>query len=283
MIATPVCQLAGCVGLFLSLQQGLSLSRAHRREKGFLGGIARESLPSPTRHQLANLVTRHACPLRLPVFAGQLLSSSAPRCSSAPQLLSPCYSSAPATFISRSADTVYKMSRMHTNATSVSKRNHCQKPFPLLIRFLVICLCISYSSAWRSPAARNAVPPALINIRRGCAALLFGSYLLPTSSVFAAADVPSTNGKTTSSIIYKSGKNPRPADPSNPKAGTRKDSTFLKCLSSCKQDCQVRAHWQGVIIPSSCAHPPPKTPYLYLPFFLFPSVNHPRPWLRAPQ
>ena len=39
-------------------------------------------------------------------------------------------------------------------------------------------------------------------------------------------------------LVYKSGKNPAPVDPNDPKKGSKKDSTFLRCLSSCKQDCQ---------------------------------------------
>ena len=39
-------------------------------------------------------------------------------------------------------------------------------------------------------------------------------------------------------LYYKSGKNPVPLDPNNPKVGSKKDSSFLRALSSCKQDCQ---------------------------------------------
>ena len=39
-------------------------------------------------------------------------------------------------------------------------------------------------------------------------------------------------------LIWKSGKNPAPVDPNDPKKGTKKDSSFLRCLSGCKQDCQ---------------------------------------------
>jgi len=39
-------------------------------------------------------------------------------------------------------------------------------------------------------------------------------------------------------LVWKTGKNPVVVDPNDPKKGSKKDYTFLKCLSGCKQDCQ---------------------------------------------
>ena len=39
-------------------------------------------------------------------------------------------------------------------------------------------------------------------------------------------------------LVWKTGKNPVMVDPNDPKKGSKKDYTFLKCLSGCKQDCQ---------------------------------------------
>ena len=39
-------------------------------------------------------------------------------------------------------------------------------------------------------------------------------------------------------IIYKSGKSPKQEDPNDPKKGTKKESSFLRCLSNCKANCQ---------------------------------------------
>ena len=79
-------------------------------------------------------------------------------------------------------------------------------------------------------ADRGAVARALA---RGCLVglpLLCPLVLTPSrSSAVQQASAP---------LVYKSGKNPTPVDPSDPKKGSKKDSTFLRCLSSCKQDCQ---------------------------------------------
>jgi hypothetical protein len=40
-------------------------------------------------------------------------------------------------------------------------------------------------------------------------------------------------------VEYKSGKNPYGIDKNDPKKGTKKDYTFLKCISNCKSDCEL--------------------------------------------
>jgi hypothetical protein len=39
-------------------------------------------------------------------------------------------------------------------------------------------------------------------------------------------------------LTYKSGKSPTAANPNNPKEGTKKEPSFLRCVSNCKSDCQ---------------------------------------------
>ena len=39
-------------------------------------------------------------------------------------------------------------------------------------------------------------------------------------------------------LFYKSGKNPVPPNPPDSKEGTKKDTTFLRCMSNCKSNCQ---------------------------------------------
>ena len=56
-------------------------------------------------------------------------------------------------------------------------------------------------------------------------ALLLISIPLTTGVHFSSAAEP---------LVYKSGKNPVPVDKNDPRAGTRKDTKFLRCLSNCK-------------------------------------------------
>ena len=45
--------------------------------------------------------------------------------------------------------------------------------------------------------------------------------------------------KSKSALVYKSGKSPVQEDPNDPKVGSKKEKRFLKCISSCKSDCQA--------------------------------------------
>ena len=55
--------------------------------------------------------------------------------------------------------------------------------------------------------------------------IVCSSVCFTDASILRAVDNP---------IVYKSGKNPIPIDKNDPKAGTRKDIKFLRCLSACK-------------------------------------------------
>lgn len=100
-------------------------------------------------------------------------------------------------------------------------------PLLLLLPVLLLCSCLLTANAWLPNF------PAPSRLRRAAAAsLLLGTFSFAT--VESAMGVSKPEGPA---LVYKSGKNPRP-NPSDPKAGSKKDSTFLKCLSSCKQDCQ---------------------------------------------
>lgn len=88
-------------------------------------------------------------------------------------------------------------------------------------------------SIWRTAHAWMPSLVASARLRRAAAAsLLLGTLTL--APMDGALGVSKPEGPA---LVYKSGKNPRP-NPSDPKAGSKKDSSFLKCLSSCKQDCQ---------------------------------------------
>ena len=58
------------------------------------------------------------------------------------------------------------------------------------------------------------------------------SFPLLNSPSYAAVD------KSNTLTIYKSGKSPKQEDANDPKKGTKKETSFLRCLSNCKADCQ---------------------------------------------
>ncbi len=64
-----------------------------------------------------------------------------------------------------------------------------------------------------------------LHIGRNIGVLLLLSLPLTYGVPFSTASEP---------LVYKSGKNPVPVDKNDPKAGTRKDTKFLRCLSNCK-------------------------------------------------
>ena len=39
--------------------------------------------------------------------------------------------------------------------------------------------------------------------------------------------------------VFKSGRNPSPVDKNDPKKGSKKDTSFLRCVSNCKNDCEL--------------------------------------------
>lgn len=101
---------------------------------------------------------------------------------------------------------------------------------------LLALLCWRCSAAWLTPRFKHTLATtAAATFLLGCPAPPSLQSSLPTLALVLPAhakDVPAT------ATIWKSGKNPRPVNPSDPKVGSKKDSSFLKCLSSCKQDCQ---------------------------------------------
>ena len=63
--------------------------------------------------------------------------------------------------------------------------------------------------------------------------LLIASPFLPGSIDFALAK------ENSEAKIFLSGKNPIATQGGDPKAGTKKDIKFLRCLSNCKSKCQL--------------------------------------------
>ena len=99
---------------------------------------------------------------------------------------------------------------------------------------LVLSTCAALSSAVISTRSR------LWGLRTAAAATTLAALLpllnlpeMPGSGIAYAAEPSGA-----AALIWKSGKNPTPSDPNDPKKGTKKDSSFLRCLSGCKQDCQ---------------------------------------------
>ena len=64
------------------------------------------------------------------------------------------------------------------------------------------------------------------------------TYPLPPTPLFTNSIILSTES-TSTPTIYRSGKNPYPVDKNDPKKGTKKDYSFLKCISNCKSDCEL--------------------------------------------
>lgn len=98
------------------------------------------------------------------------------------------------------------------------------------VMVLIVLFAAMPASAW------------LPNGRKWCfAASACIGVLLPMNGVdqtYPQLSLAHASDAVQSGLIYKSGKNPMPVDPNDPKKGSKKDTSFLRCLSSCKQDCQ---------------------------------------------
>ena len=105
---------------------------------------------------------------------------------------------------------------------------------------LILLLLLASSFALSTLSTKVAIQSA-----RGFAAKI----LLTTSSFYVLLNPP--NSYTTpiaaahaaqpsgSGLVYKSGKNPVQQDPNDPKVGSKKDTSFLRCMSNCKAKCQL--------------------------------------------
>ena len=117
-----------------------------------------------------------------------------------------------------------------------------------MVRLVLVLLAVAIgtSTAWngvrpqkqytrdlrrcQTPSAQHHVPTMfkLVTSVAAAAAVVFAPHDGPAW----AADRP------TAPLIYKSGKNPLPPNPPDSKEGTKKDTTFLRCMSNCKSNCQ---------------------------------------------
>ena len=101
----------------------------------------------------------------------------------------------------------------------------------VIVAFLLL---LTVSSAWQLTRT-TITPPLQLNrhhlVKSISASLFLFSFFSFDGPSFAA-------DKTSSPLIYKSGKNPVPPNPPDSKDGTKKDSNFLRCVSNCKSNCQ---------------------------------------------
>ena len=74
-------------------------------------------------------------------------------------------------------------------------------------------------------------------LRNAIAMPIFFSALFFTVPTISLADNTATLSPNTK--LYVSGRSINPPNKDDPKAGTKKDIKFLRCLSSCKSKCQL--------------------------------------------
>ena len=109
---------------------------------------------------------------------------------------------------------------------------------PWRILSMIVCLSLIVPSEMLLlPPSLTQLTTKLIGISLGVFPATFISMhppIFPTHLILSVENPPS--GTAT---IYRSGKNPYPIDKNDPKKGTKKDYSFLKCVSNCKSDCEL--------------------------------------------
>lgn len=109
------------------------------------------------------------------------------------------------------------------------------------MRFLVSLLCailtVQNTTAFGQPKYQNiASSSAQTHLRAG---FKWASAILITSVLaFGPIDTAIAADAKKPLLTYKSGKSPTAANPNDPKLGTKKEPSFLRCVSNCKSDCQ---------------------------------------------
>jgi hypothetical protein len=112
-----------------------------------------------------------------------------------------------------------------------------------IILFLVAILLCSLSISWSLRISSKSSSYAKTKIKTSAnsfKSIAISSIIAMTT--FISIDIVPTNAiaaETTSALLYKSGKNPVPNKDPNNKEGTKKDSSFLRCMSNCKSRCQA--------------------------------------------
>jgi hypothetical protein len=117
-----------------------------------------------------------------------------------------------------------------------------------MVRLLVLlAVAIGTSTAWRPQQHTRFGAPRPQQTPRADRPVdhvptmfkLVTSVAAAAAVVFAPHDGPAwAADRPTAPLIYKSGKNPLPPNPPDSKEGTKKDTTFLRCMSNCKSNCQ---------------------------------------------
>lgn len=109
------------------------------------------------------------------------------------------------------------------------------------MRFLASLLCsiltVQNITAFGQPKYQNiASSTAQTHLRTS---FKWASAILITSVLaFGPIDTAIAADAKKPLLTYKSGKSPTAANPNDPKLGTKKEPSFLRCVSNCKSDCQ---------------------------------------------
>lgn len=102
---------------------------------------------------------------------------------------------------------------------------------------LIVCLSMVPSAMMLLPLMHwTQLTTKLIGVSLGT---LPAAFIAVHPAVFPTHFLLSAENPSSTSTIYRSGKNPYPIDKNDPKKGTKKDYSFLKCISNCKSDCEL--------------------------------------------
>ena len=113
--------------------------------------------------------------------------------------------------------------------------------FSTRMRFLVSLLCAllavqnikAFGPLKHQNIAKRSAQSELRTSFKWASAILITSVL-----AFGPIDTAIAADAKKPLLTYKSGKSPTAANPNDPKQGTKKEPSFLRCVSNCKSDCQ---------------------------------------------
>jgi hypothetical protein len=108
----------------------------------------------------------------------------------------------------------------------------------MYICVLIATLLIMPSYGWnlnRSSSASHRARP--LSYLKTTVAILGGASILTNPMPVFATGTSST--AVADAMVFKTGKNPVPNKDKEDRKGTKKDRKYLKCLSSCKAECEL--------------------------------------------
>ena len=106
----------------------------------------------------------------------------------------------------------------------------------MLLSVILLILLVDFCSSYKLINNNHNDVKVIDNkIRKSITSMIVSVSLLSLPILTIS---PSPSYAVDNNIIYKSGKSPKQEDPNDPKKGTKKESSFLRCLSNCKADCQ---------------------------------------------